>query len=246
MRREGRRSVVLEESKFLPWCVSHWVECAQAAIATKRRFIVALSGGKTPELLYRALSSPEVRRQVDWTRVYLLWSDERPVPPDHPASNYHMAMQAGLQDVGIPPQQIFRMHAEEEIVQSAKKYTEQMEHILQGGKMDLVMLGMGDDGHIASLFPGTEALSEDKQLVAANWVPKLETWRMTMTYPAFKRAELTVVYVTGAAKAQTLCSVWEGKEDITLLPAQKIGLKIAPALWVCDSAAASKLSRAIQ
>lgn len=243
INKEGRKLVVLEESAFLPWCVKHWVECAQTAIRAKGRFIVALSGGRTPQQLYQTISSPEWKTQIDWKRVYLLWSDERAVAPDNPASNYHMAMQAGLQHVGIPQQQIFRMHAEEAIIPHAKRYAEQVEHILQGGKMDLVMLGMGDDGHIASLFPHTEALLENKQLVVANWVPKLDSSRMTMTYPAFERAELTVVYVTGAAKAQTLSAVLEGKADATLLPAQKIGTNCVPALWACDAAAAALLNQ---
>ena len=176
---------------------------------------------------------------MNWRHVWLLWSDERAVPPESSSSNYHMAMEAGLGCLEIPKQQILRMEAEQEIVLNAKRYAKQIEQL---GKMDLVMLGMGEDGHVASLFPETEALLEEKKLVTANWVPKLNCWRMTMTYPAFECAELTVVYVSGATKAETLKAVWEGKKDPLTLPAQRIGTPRAPALWMCDIPAASRLS----
>ena len=211
----------------------------------KGRFIVALSGGKTPQKIYQTISSPEWRDKVNWRHVWLLWSDERAVHAESPQSNYHMAMEAGLGMLEIPKQQILRMEAEEKITLHAKEYANQMEQLLQGRKMDLVMLGMGEDGHVASLFPDTEALLEKEKWVMANWVPKLNAWRMTMTYEAFEQAELTVVYVSGDAKAQVLKEVWEGKEDPLTLPAQKIGTPRAPALWICDLAAVSRIAGSV-
>lgn len=236
---------VFNESDYLLGCVKHWVECAKRAIKKKGRFIVALSGGKTPQSLYQALSSPEWRDEVEWRHVWLLWSDERAAPPESPLSNYHMAMEAGLGMLDIPKQQIMRMEAESDLGLHAIQYAKQMEQCIQNGKMDLVMLGMGDDGHVASLFPETAALLEKKRLVVANEVPQLKSWRMTMTYPAFERSELVVVYVKGLSKAETLRAVWEGEENPLTLPAQRISTLQVPTLWICDRFVVSTLSRVV-
>lgn len=245
IKKEFLQCTVFNEPDYLLGCVKHWVECAKQAIKKRGRFVVALSGGKTPQSLYQALASPEWKHQVEWRHVWLLWSDERAAPPESPVSNYHMAMEAGLGMLDIPKQQIMRMEAESNISLHAIQYAKQIEQCIQNGKMDLVMLGMGDDGHVASLFPETAALLEKKRLVVANEVPQLNTWRMTMTYPAFERAELTVVYVKGSSKAETLKVVWEGENNPLTLPAQKIGTQQAPALWMCDRSAVSALSQVV-
>lgn len=235
--KEDKNHKVLPESEFVPWCARHWVECAKQAIETRGRFVVALSGGKTPEKIYQTISQPQYSGQVDWKRVFLLWSDERAVSPEDPSSNYRMAMQAGFNTLGIPENQILRMHAENHIEENAKSYSEQLERLLKKGPIDLCMLGMGEDGHIASLFPHTQALSEKKQLAISNWVPKLNTFRMTMTYPALKLAELNVVYVMGSAKSSVLSAVWSEKEGVENLPAVGLHQERIPTLWVCDNAA---------
>src|SRR5215216_901954 len=169
-----------------------FISAAEAAITTRGRFIVALSGGTTPRTLYRLLSSEEFLSLIDWTKVYVFWGDERAVPPDHIDSCYHMARETLLNYVPIPMSNIYRIPAELDPIQAAEVYETKLrdffdkrwESTTPRARFDLVLLGMGADGHTASMFPHTPALDETERWVVAQYVDKMEMWRITLTAEA--------------------------------------------------------------
>ncbi len=183
------------------------VVCSLSAdsIAARGRFTVALSGGSTPAALYRLLASPPLADDIDWSRWHVFWGDERCVPPDHPDSNYGMARRTLLDHVPIPTVQVHRMVGEDPPQQAAEAYAAALADALApDGRLDLALLGIGDDGHTASLFPGTAALDERERLVAASWAPQLDAYRITLTLPALNRARQVAVLATGADKADAV------------------------------------------
>src|SRR5690242_14384328 len=171
---DDRRDLVIpgDAETTLEFCAEHWLETGNQAIADHGAFYVALSGGSTPKAIFQMLTSPTHAHRIDWSKVHLFWSDERAVPPDHPDSNYHMALSAGLDKMPIPKNHIHRMQAEKDIEAHALAY----EALVKDRPFDLVMLGMGDDGHTASLFPYTKALAETQRLVVANYIDAKKTW----------------------------------------------------------------------
>lgn len=215
------------------------VKCARDAIAGRGAFHWALSGGSTPKALFGLLAMPEWAGRFDWKRIHLWWSDERDVPPDSPDSNFRMADAALLSRVPIPPENVHRVTTEIGAEEAADDYETRIRMSVPGTGpvFDLVLLGMGDDGHTASLFPGTlDDIPEDR-LVVARWVPKVQMKRITFT-PTLINAATTVMFiVTGLAKADILARVLTGPRQPDLLPAQLI----EHAEWWVDSAAASKM-----
>ena len=240
---DERRDLLVpgDASTTLEVCVRHFIACARQAIAEKGTFYVALAGGSTPKAIYEKLSILPYKDQVDWSKVFLFWGDERSVAPDSPESNYKMAMESGFKTLPIPPSQIHRMKAEEAIEENALAYDQILRTILNNGLLDLVILGMGEDGHTASLFPQTEALKARDRLAVANFIPQKSTWRMTLTYEAINNAQNIVIYVLGANKKHTLHEVLQSKPQFDRYPIQKIGTKEHKALWIVDEAAASGL-----
>jgi 6-phosphogluconolactonase len=214
-----------------------------------RRFTVALAGGETPGYLYSLLASAQYAPQVPWERVHVFWGDERHVPPDDPASNYHMAYDALLSRVPIPPQNVHRIRAElPDAHEAARTYEDDLRGFfgLQPSalpRFDLVLLGMGADGHTASLFPRTDTRREREHLVAAPWVEKLHAYRLTLTPRVLNNAATVVFLVSGEGKAATLHAVLEGPQDPDLLPAQLITPTNGTLLWLVDQAAATQLQR---
>ena len=178
---------------------------------------------------------------IEWNKVHLFWSDERACPPDHPDSNYNMAMQAGLSKMPIPKEQVHRMRAEEKIEENASAYEQEIAAALKGRPFDLVMLGMGEDGHTASLFPHTEALKVQNRLVTANYLPEKNVWRMTFTYDCINQASNIAIYVLGASKKVTLAEVLLSPNQFDRYPIQKVGTLTRHALWIVDEAAAAEL-----
>jgi len=209
-----------------------FVRCARQAVAARGRFAVALSGGSTPRALHRILAAEPLRSQVPWDRVEVFWGDERCVPPDHPDSNYRMARETLLDAVPIPPARVHRMAGEDpDHTAAAAAYEAELARVLGGTPggappvFDLIFLGMGPDGHTASLFPGTAALAERTRWVVANHVPKFAGGmadRITFTYPLLNRAAQVVFLVAGADKAATLREVLEGPADPERLPSQAV------------------------
>ncbi|MBI5467986.1 MAG: 6-phosphogluconolactonase [Deltaproteobacteria bacterium] len=208
-------------------------------IKEKGSFTVVLSGGKTPETLYRLLASPEFKESIEWTKVRIFWGDERCVPPDDPESNYGMASRALLSKVPVPPENLHRIKGELGPSLASALYEEEITAYFKDSApvFDLVLLGLGEDGHTLSLFPGTEALDERKRLVAGNFVGKLGSWRVTMTLQLVNRASNLVFIAAGAGKSRALKEALEGRDN----PAGKIRPVNGRLLWLADMDAAKPL-----
>lgn len=239
---DDRRGAVVpgNQEEAIRFSAKHWIEIAKKSIAERGRFAVALSGGSTPNAIYRAIESSAAVREIDWTKVFFFWSDERSVPPEHPDSNYRSAMDSGLSRLPIPPAQIFRMKAEKEIERSSEEYEALIRQTLGITLFDLVMLGLGSDGHTASLFPNTAALETQDRLVVANHVPEKKTWRMTLTIPCINQSWRTVFYVFGPSKQTIVWNVLKAPR-ISAWPASQIGTIDRKALYILDDAAATQL-----
>jgi 6-phosphogluconolactonase len=217
----------------------HVVALATDAISARGRFAVALSGGSTPRVLHARLASAH-RRSLDWTRVEFFWSDERAVPPDHPDSNYRMARETLLEPIGIAAAHVHRIRGEDpDPANAANEYVRLLAELFSEDvpEFDLVLLGMGADGHTASLFPHTAALDVEDRTVAANRAPKPPMDRITLTFPVLLAARAVRVLVTGADKAATLEAVLHGPPDPHRLPAQRLASARGDVRWLVDAAA---------
>jgi 6-phosphogluconolactonase len=227
-----------------------FVRLACAAIAARGRFTVALSGGSTPRRMHQLLASPPYRDQVDWQRVEFFWGDERTVPLDHADSNYRMARETLLDAIQPPAEHVHRLPAERpDRDAAAQDYQREIARIFGvppdglPPSFDLIFLGMGPDGHTASLFPHTAALNETVRWVVANHVPQKQTYRLTMTYPILNRAAVVCFLVAGAAKAERLAEVLEGPSKPMDLPSQQIKPVSGQLFWLVDTAAAARLTK---
>ena len=237
---DDRRNFVVpgNHQETIQFAAEHWIHSAKRSIQQRGHFAVALSGGSTPKAIYQFLSK---EKDLEWDKVYLFWSDERGVPPDHPDSNYKMSMESGLKDLSIPPDQIFRMSAEKDPERNARDYEEKIRRVLGKGFFDLVMLGVGEDGHTASLFPNSPALSVEDRLVAAQFLPEKKSWRMTLTFPCINNSQKSVIYALGPQKASIVRTVLDAP-IISSYPASRVGTSHHTALWVLDSDAAAQLN----
>jgi 6-phosphogluconolactonase len=221
------------------------IDIGTAAIDARGRFIVALAGGSTPKGVYQLPAKPGFRDQFDWHRVEWFWGDDRTVAADHPDSNFRMADEALLTPLDIQPGRVHRMRGDaDDLAAAAVEYAAEIGDVFDGAppQFDLILLGIGDDGHTASLFPCTAALDAGDAWVVANDVPQLETWRLTMTALLINRAHHVHFLVTGAGKAPRLVEILEGPADPQRLPSQSI----APAgklEWFIDDAAGSLLAK---
>ena len=220
------------------------VELASEAIAARGTFTIALSGGSTPKAIFELLADDEFRTQIAWQNVHVFFGDERTVPPYHADSNFRMANEAMLSRVPLPEQNIHRIDGVGDAAANASDYESDLREYFSNSnwpRLDLVMLGMGDDGHTASLFPDTTALKEESLWVAANWVEKFNTWRITLTAPAINAARNVLFLITGAGKADRLSEVLLGERDTSRLPSQLIAPREGVLEWYVDRAAAAKL-----
>lgn len=223
---------------------SYFVKIAEKASSASGRFSVALAGGSTPKRMYELLASEEYRDRVQWLKVHIFSGDERCVPPDHRDSNYHMASETLISKVPVPPENVHRMRGEGDAEANALLYEDDLRSFFPNvawPNFDLILLGMGDDGHTASLFPNTPALRESQAWVAANWVEKLNAFRVTLTAPAISSAANIIFAVTGTGKATTLSKVLRGKYDPENLPSQLIQPSSGAIVWLVDKAAAAGL-----
>ena len=214
------------------------VAAADEAIRLSGRFSIALAGGSTPKALFELLAGDAYRDRIDWPNVHVYFGDERTVPPDHKDSNFRMASETLLSKLPIPQTNVHRMRGEIDPEEAAKEYGQLLKDHFSDGGIDLILLGMGDDGHTASLFPGTPALREAKHRAVANPVPKLNTTRITMSAPFINRAREVLLTVTGANKAARLAEVLEGPRDPERLPVQLIAPSNGKLAWLVDAAAA--------
>jgi 6-phosphogluconolactonase len=221
------------------------VALADDAVARTGRFAIALAGGSTPKRLYQLLADPPYREQIDWRRWEIFWNDERVVPPDHPESNYKMAWDSLLSRVPIDPARVHRMPGEAEDADlAAVAYQQQIATVLgvpaagPPPPFDLILLGIGEDGHTASLFPGTEALEERSRWVVANHVPQHRMYRLTMTLPILNQARHVLFLVTGASKAAVVRQILEGPSEPQRLPSQAVQPASGQLHWLLDRQAA--------
>ena len=208
---------------------------------------LCLTGGQTPRDTYARLARAAPKDTVDWNRVHLFWGDERLVPPDHEESNFGMADAALILPAAIPSRNLHRIRGElTDAKQAARDYDRTLERFARAGqpRFDVVLLGLGPDGHIASLFPGSPLLSVDQSstpLVADVWVPSLQRWRITLTPRALLDAETIVMLTAGDAKAAAVQAVLQGSEDVAQWPAQLLRQAGDRVEWWMDSAAAARL-----
>lgn len=222
----------------------YFVTSALRAIANDGRFSVALAGGSTPRRTYQLLASESYRDRIPWSEVHIFFGDERTVPATHADSNFRMAEEAMLSSLPIPEPNIHRMLGVGDAVANASLYEGELQTFFDGAswpRFDLVLLGMGDDGHTASLFPGTAALHETRAWVVANWVEKFDTYRITLTAPAINHAANIIFLVAGSGKAKRLPEVLNGARDPLRLPSQLIQPVSGSLVWLLDKAAAQRL-----
>jgi 6-phosphogluconolactonase len=225
------------------------VQAATAAVAQKGSFRLVLAGGSTPKRLYQLLvSDAALRSRLPWDKMVLLFGDERNVPPDHPDSNFRMATEAMIAKAPLKADQVLRIKGEyKDTEKAAQEYEQALRSSFQlrGAELpqfDVVLLGMGNDGHTLSLFPGTKALHQDHRLVVRNWVGKLYAERITMTAPTVNNAAHVIFMVTGADKAPALKAVLEGPYEPEQLPSQLIQPSSGKLHWLVDTAAGGMLS----
>ena len=243
--------VLADAQELFHAAAEQFIQQANEAISRSGRFAVVLSGGSTPRGLYWLLAS-EFRSSVPWKQTFFFWGDERHVPPDHPDSNYRMANEAMLSKVPVPAENVFRIPAEEKDASvAAAEYEQGLRNFfhLQPGEFpsfDLIHLGMGPDGHTASLFPGTAALKEKSRLVVANWVEKFKTHRITVTIPVLNNGKCITFMVAGADKAPALHEVLEGDAPGDQFPAKLVRPTKGKLIWFVDRAAAAGLSKNVQ
>ena len=238
--------VVATAADLFHTAAEEFIRVGRAAIGAQGRFAVALSGGSTPRALYSLLAANYAN--FAWNRVFLFFGDERHVPPIDPESNYRMVNESLLLKITIPAENVFRVPAENpDAAAAASDYEGQIRRFfeLQSGefpRFDLILLGMGPDGHTASLFPDSPALDEQSRVVVANWVAKFNTHRITFTFPVLNHAAEVMFMASGADKADMLYQVLEGK-NTPPLPSQRVQPSDGKLLWMLDEAAAAKLSR---
>jgi 6-phosphogluconolactonase len=236
-----------DQTKMFHGAAGEFASRATAAARSEGRFSVALSGGSTPRSLYRLLAQ---NKSLPWDKIYFFFGDERHVAPDDAESNYRMVRESLFSKLAIPPANVFRVPAEDS---DAKRAAKTYEHTLRKffnktsdgfPRFDLVLLGMGPDGHTASLFPGIPALQERSRWVVADWVEKFKTDRITLTLPVLNNAATVVFLVSGQDKASTLKEVLEGRQSGELFPSKLIKPVNGELIWMVDRAAAQQLAPA--
>lgn len=223
------------------------VRAANQAVASRERFTIALSGGSTPKGLFNLLAT-NAKSTLPWDRIFFFWGDERHVPPTSSDSNYRMAHEAMLRKAPVPPENVFRIPAENPDARAAAEaYGQTLQKFFgiaagQFPRFDLILLGLGPDGHTASLFPNTAALQENSKLVVANWVEKFKTYRITFTLPVLNAAHSVAFLVSGTDKADAVHAVFESDAAGDQFPAKLVHPDNGQLIWFMDRAAASGLS----
>lgn len=244
MTQQPEIRILNSPSELFQSAADEFARLANDAVTARGRFTVALSGGSTPKSMYSLLAT---RSDIPWKQIYFFFGDERHVPPDHPESNYRMAYAAMLSHA--PQENVFRVHTEQPDANvAAVAYEETLRSFfrLQPGefpRFDLTLLGLGPDGHTASLFPGSAALKENQRLVVANWIEKFNQYRITFTYPVLNNSACVMFLASGQEKAHPVHQILEGSEA---LPARHVHPTNGRLIWMLDRDAASALSDALR
>ncbi len=235
---KAEQKILPDATSLITAAAEHFVSTARSAIAKRGVFYVALAGGSTPKGLYEKLATSPYIEQIDWARVHLFFGDERCVPATHDDSNFKMARQAMIDLIPIPIENVHRMPTESgDAADVAVRYAETMKSVMDDAPFDLVLLGLGPDGHIASLFPETPALDVTDTLTTSLFVEKFESWRVTVTYPVINSARQVIVFIAGEAKAAIVRDITS--DAVSGLPVQRL----APEneyYWFMDKAAAGQ------
>jgi 6-phosphogluconolactonase len=221
-----------------------FVDLAVAAVEARGRFTVALAGGATPRPVYARLATPEFAGRIPWDGVHVFFGDERCVPPTDEQSNFRMACEALLEHVPLPPEHIHRIAGEDDPALAALSYEQELGRVFRSQAppaFDLIQLGLGENGHTASLFPGTAGLRELDRWVVAQYVEILDAWRVTLTPAVINGAREVVFLVSGAGKADVLARVLAGPYEPELLPAQLVQPRRGELRWLVDAAAGAKV-----
>jgi 6-phosphogluconolactonase len=226
----------------------YFVDLAKAAVATKDCFCVALAGGRTPKSTYQLLSTPTFVNRIDWPKVKIFWGDERCVSPDDEHSNFRMTNETLLQHVPVLPENIYRMKGELDPGEAALQYEKNLQNAFGlphdqelAPRFDLILLGLGRDGHTASIFPGTAAVFESDHWVLAHFIPALQAWRLTLTPVILNAAQNAIFLVSGMDKAEITYSVLKGDYQPETLPSQIVQPENGNLFWFVDKDAACKL-----
>jgi 6-phosphogluconolactonase len=237
-----------DNASFVKGCADLIVDAALSAITERGRFVIALSGGGTPKPVYERLATAGYRDRIAWERAHIFFSDERCVPPEDPRSNYRMVRESWLDRSRIPVQNIHRIRGEDDPVLEAMRYQQNIAGFYRSARwpaFDLILLGMGDIGHTASLFPGTAVLRETARWVAAQYVEVMTEWRVTFTVPLINAARHVAFLAEGASKAQMLWNVLEGPYQPDVWPSHLVEPASGKLHWLVDSAAATKLEASV-
>lgn len=231
--------MVPDAAALITAAAAEFCRCAEAAIAARGRFAVALAGGNTPRGVYAQLAAE--KNSPPWDKIHIFFGDERHVPPDDPQSNYRMARESLLSKAPIPEANVHRIRAELPAPEAAAQYEADLRSFfgLSAGiwpRFDLILLGLGECGHTASLFPSTAGLQEESRLVIANWVEKFASYRITFTFPVLNHASEIVFMVSGNGKAQILKEIFTAPKGS--YPAQTVQPEKGKLLWIADKDAA--------
>jgi 6-phosphogluconolactonase len=226
---------------------AQFIELANAAIPLAGKFSVALSGGSTPKAMYSLLASPDYKDRVDWQRAHFFWGDERCVAPDHAESNFRMVREALLGKIPVPEKNIHRLAGEKEPDQAAADYEGELRHFFALGpgqlpRFDLILLGLGEEGHTASLFPGSTALAEQKHLVATTYVEKLKAYRLTLTLPVINNAAQVSFLIAGASKSAIVKNLLGANAQSLDYPAGRVQPLNGQLTWFITRDAAGEIS----
>jgi 6-phosphogluconolactonase len=249
---EDQVDIFADVKELTQAAASRFAALAARSVEDHGVFSVALSGGSTPKALYRLLAAdPAIRSQIPWPNVHTFFGDERHVPPDHADSNFRMANEAMLEALRADQIQAHRIHAELfNAAEAAAQYEAELRqffeprNLLAEGfpRFDLIFLGMGPDGHTASLFPGSSALNETTRWVVSNWVEKFQTDRITMSFPVLDSAAEVILLVTGAEKVPVLTEVFQTATSVTKYPVQRVRPRNGIKRWMLDAAAAAGIA----
>lgn len=233
-----RTLIILPEAQLISFVAMQFFHICKQAINERKKACIALSGGSTPKELYEYLAKASSKEDIDWNLVHLFWADERAVPQSHPDNNYKMSMEAGLSHLPIPKANIHPMQADTDIESHAKAYDNLLKATCGEG-LDLILLGIGEDGHTASLFPNTKAINIENCWAAANEVPQKQTYRMTLTFPCINKARNIIILVKGSSKAEIVKELFSLDDE--KYPASYVGTLQSKALFALDEKAASLL-----
>jgi 6-phosphogluconolactonase len=236
--------ILPDESHLAEAAADRFIGIVEATLRYRQIADVALAGGSTPKAMNALLATLPRRGHVAWDRVRFFFGDERTVSPDDAESNYRMTRESLFDPLGIPEKHVFRMHGEDDPQAAAAAYAEVLVRELGSRpRFDLLYLGMGPDGHTASIFPGTYAGIDDTKLVVPNWVETFKTWRLTLTPHVINDATHVVITTGGSAKADALHGVLDGPHDPNTYPVQLVAPEDGELHWLIDEAAAAKLAR---